>query len=167
MFDLFYFLSPSYTYNSSLDDSWIIPLDNTKYQVYNSSFKIATNNTHIDYHGRIELDLYAHSSKDWEITEITIHAYDDDSWMYTIRHCTTSYSDYLPLTNVPAETDKIWVITATEAYLNMKCNGVEVLHFVYDDSPDYECKRQVKGNSVHAVEFETNFRIMFSSAVGE
>ena len=133
----------------------------TKYQVYNSSFKIATNDNHIDYYERIELDLYSNSSG--YITEVTIRV-DGESWQFKIRHC-TSY--YLPLTNVPTETNKTWVITATEAHLNMKCNGVEVLHFVYDDSPDYECKSEVKGNSVHAVKFDTYFQIMFSSTVGE
>ena len=132
-----------------------------KYQIYNSSFKIATNNNHMDYYGRIELALYSNSSG--YITEVTIRV-DDESWMYNIWHCT---SFYLPLTNVPTETNKIWVLTATEAHLNMKCNGVEVLHFVYDDSPDYECKREVKGHSVHEVQLYTNRGIMFSSAVGE
>ena len=160
MFDLLYLLSPSYIYDSSLDNGWIIPTRYTKYQIFNSSFKIATNESHMDHHEKIELDLYSNSSG--YITDVTISLY-DESWQFKIWHCT---SFYLPLTNVPTETNKIWVITATEAHVNMKCNGVEVLHFVYDDSPDYDCK-EVKGNSVHAVEFDTYAQIMFSSAVGE
>ena len=134
-------------------------MERVKYQIHNSSFKIATRGVNSRW-------IYVYLLTDSYIfpTTYLYISLDDERCIYKIEHCTT-YD--LLLTNVPAETNKIWVITATEAHLNIKCNGVEVLHFVYDDSPDYECKREVKGKSVHEVFFSYDREITFSSAAGE
>ena len=136
-----------------------------QYRIFNSGFKIAT--TDMDYSfGYIELFLYTDSGL--RILDISIQQ-EHENWMYEIFWCTPRYYK-LPLTNVPTEKNKTWFITATEAHLNIKCNGVEVLHFVYDDSPRFECKIYIPRESVRAVEFfhySSYPEIKFFHAIGE
>ena len=123
-------------------------MGDVRYPIFNSSFKIATRDM-VSSVGEIEFELYTSSGR--RIIEVTIHK-EHENWMYELYWCTPrSYN--LPLTNVPTEKNKTWFVTATEAHLNIKCNGVEVLHFVYNDSPRIECKIYIPRESAHAVEF--------------
>ena len=94
--------------------------------------------------------------------EIYLVAYDKySSWIssvavlfsspmqYGISYCTIK--TYLPV-QPPVEVDKIWTFTKTEAALIITCNGVEVVNYLFADSPDSRCVTRW-GRDVEEIKF--------------
>ena len=68
-------------------------------------------------------------------------------WGYSIAYCTPGIR-ILKFTTTPPSVSvkhKIWELTKSVNGLNLKCNGVEVLDFVYRDEYNPKCVTQVKG----------------------
>ena len=66
--------------------------------------------------------------------------------------CAPPYIEFKFITVPPPETNKIWVVTASPVELRIKCNGVEVLHFVYSNKYQNMCS-YVKGRKISKVVF--------------
>ena len=89
-------------------------------------------------------------------------------WSYGIFYCASG--DPVKLTPVSAAVNKIWEVTTTPEEITIKCNGVEVLHFIYNNSNISNCVGNVLGKEVTNVVFSSGdtaiVRAKFSSKIG-
>ena len=141
----------NYNYNTTLlyiiyITGWIKPIinDATKYPIHDNTFKIRTDSVS----GTVHIGLY--TSSNWWITFITWWFYD---WSYAISFCVPNEIQAKFTTVPPPETNKIWEVTASPVELKIKCNGVEVLHFVYSNKYQNSCSSRVKGWKISKVAF--------------
>ena len=72
-------------------------------------------------------------------------------WAYLIAFCT--YFTLKFTATPPPGINKTWEITATTEELKIKCNTLEVLHFIFNDTYDHECAKKVKGKKASIVTF--------------
>ena len=93
-------------------------------------------------------------------------------WGYYIFPCTPRNFS-LKLTKAPRDVlavNKIWQITATPEELKIRCNGIQVLHFIYNDSSNDNCVTATKGKEVGYVKFwekDTATKKFISELVGK
>ena len=73
---------------------------------------------------------------------------------YRINTCNKGYKD-LPV-QPPVEVEKTWTITKTGTSLNITCNNVEVLNYLFADSSDDRCVPKLGGNIVEKINFAHN-----------
>nr|AFK75450.1 putative secretory peptide-40 [Pleurobrachia bachei] len=73
---------------------------------------------------------------------------------YDISSCTSDFLD-LPV-QPPVEVEKIWTITKTETALIIKCNGVEVLNYLFADSSNSKCITRWGVDVVEQIRFKQN-----------
>ena len=76
-------------------------------------------------------------------------------WGYFIEFCTAE--DYIlkfPVTP-PAGVDKTWEVTITPGDVKIKCNTLEVLHFIFDNTFNEMCTSFVKGRIATSVVFRS------------
>ena len=69
---------------------------------------------------------------------------------YAIGYCTGLTS--LPV-QPPNKVDKMWTIRKTATALNIECNGVEVLNYLFSDSSNSECVTNWGGDAVEKIQF--------------
>ena len=134
------------------------------YQLYNNNFQIktesATGSSDIVY-------FYLHSDGDtrW-FTRINWKFID---WGYYIGACTPGSTLKFSVPP-PAEEKKIWQVTATAEHLKIKCNAVEVLHFIYNNTYQDRCIDEVKGKTPAKVSFfkgDTASKLFISELFGK
>ena len=74
-------------------------------------------------------------------------------WGYIIRHCTPyAYSQKFPLTP-PTGVNKTWEITFTTEDVKIKCNSLQVLHFIFNNTHNGDCTSKVKGKIATRITF--------------
>ena len=76
---------------------------------------------------------------------------------YFIADCTGDGIGRNGWINLPAETpteaEKIWTITKTQTALNITCNDVEVVNYVFADSSESSCVRMWGGDIIEKIKF--------------
>ena len=126
---------------------WIEPVKDTLYPVYNDSFSIRTEGVAGQSH-TVMFRLFTDGG--YWITDI---AWTYENWGYAIRECTSwAYDQQLAVVAQGMDT-MIWEVTHTTEDLTIKCNGVEVLHFIYTNQYNASCIATAKGKEVSDVEF--------------
>ena len=105
--------------------------------------------------------------------EITNIQWAFNSWKYFIEHCTVFDLPTItfPVTP-PTGINKTWEVTFTEEELKIKCNTLEVLHFIYNNTliNDDGCTAKVKGKkpvSIVFSKYDTATKGFKSSLVGK
>ena len=74
-------------------------------------------------------------------------------WGYRITYCSAAnYSLKFPVTP-PTGINKNWEITITPEYVKVKCNNLEVLHFIFNNTYNVQCTSLVKGKKAAKVIF--------------
>ena len=87
-----------------------------------------------------------HTVDDKRLTSISWRFGD---WRYYIGYCTPhSYSLKFPVTP-PTNVKKTWEISFTPKDLTIKCNTLQVLYFIFDNT----CTKHVKGRKATEVMF--------------
>ena len=99
-------------------------------------------------------------------TKYTWISWKFSDWGYFIAYCTRSggFFQTFPVTP-PTGVNKTWEITVTTAYINIKYNTLEVLHFVFDNAYDDRCTT-VKRKIAAKIRFwanSENATIMFNA----
>ena len=118
---------------------WIVPVkDGTYYPLNSSTFYITTesvtgNNDYVDFY------LYTDSGY---ITNIFWRFSD---WGYYIYCCTPRYYSLKFPVTPPTDVNKTWEITFTTEDVKIKCNSLQVLHFIFNNTHNGDCASQVKG----------------------
>ena len=132
------------------------------YQIQNSTFYIKTESVT----GSDDvLLIHLYESKTNAITVISVYFMD---WRCTVVFCIPD-DPQLKLTAVPTAVNKIWEVTTTPDELRIKCNGVEVFHFIYNDTYLSACNNRIKGKAVTnvLVEITNNAALLFSPKIGK
>ena len=132
------------------------------YPIQSSSFYIKTESV---TGSRDALRIHLYESRTTYTTIITVFFKD---WTCTVHFCTSYYTP-LKLTPVPAAVNKIWEVTTTPDELKIKCNGVEVFHFIYNNTYTPVCNDKVKGKAVNnvLVEIANDAALFFSPKIGK
>ena len=112
---------------------WIVPIkeDKTLYTLHSNTFKIKT--TGVAGAGSLDT-VYFYLYIDNFNNVITAASWRFSDWGYYIAFCTPS--DYShKFTTVPQDVvNKEWEVTANTDGIKILCNGLEVLHFIYNDT---------------------------------
>ena len=144
---------------------WIVPVKdwNTKYPLNSNTFYITTESVtgSSDFVG---FSLYTDSGG-W-FTNIYWRFSD---WGYIIDYCTPyPYSLKFPVTP-PTDVNKTWEITFTTEDVKIKCNSLQVLHFIFNNTHYPDCTSKVKGNIATRIKFWSGDRAtkMFKLQVGK
>ena len=127
---------------------WIVPVKdwNTKYPLNSNTFYLTTESV---TGGSDEADFYLLTDSGY-ITNIYWRFSD---WGYVIRHCTPCcYSLKFPVTP-PTDVNKTWEITFTTEDVKIKCNTLQVLHFIFNNTHDGDCTSRVKGKIATRIKF--------------
>ena len=75
-------------------------------------------------------------------------------WGYYVNHCTPKdYELKFPVTP-PTDVNKIWEVTFTAEDITIKCNSLEVLNFVFNDTYKNGCTTRV--NKATRIKFLSN-----------
>ena len=117
---------------------WIVPVKGTKYPLKNNTFYITTKSV---TGGTDSAGFYLYDQSGGSTTNIK---WNFDDWAYFIKDCTLGYSLQFPVTP-PADIRKTWEIIVTAEDVKIKCNTLEVLHFIFNDTYTDVCIREVKG----------------------
>ena len=139
---------------------WIVPVKdrNTKYPLNSNTFYITTESV-TGSSDVVDFLLYTDSGY---ITRI-IWRFSD--WGYVIDFCTPfDYSLKFPVTP-PTDVNKTWEITFTTEDVKIKCNTLQVLHFIFNNTHYDYCTSRVKGKIATRIRFSTSDRAtkMFKS----
>ena len=119
---------------------WIVPVkdSNTKYPLNSNTFYITTESV-TGGSDTVDLSLYTDSGY---MTNIYWRFSD---WGYIISYCTPGgYSLKFPVTP-PTGVKKTWEITFTTEDVKIKCNTLQVLHFIFNNTHNADCTSYVKG----------------------
>ena len=79
-----------------------------------------------------EVRIALHDNDESEPFIARIHLYFESAIRYRVSKC-QSYPNRFP-TEPPDDVEKIWTFTKTSTVLNISCNGVEVLNYVFSES---------------------------------
>ena len=116
---------------------WIVPVIGTKYPLNSSTFKITTDKVTV---GIVSFSMY----DDNGIPSVNVW-WGFTDWSYAISYCTPlSRLLKFPVTP-PTGVNKTWEITVTPEDIKIKCNTLEVLHFIFNNTYNTNCTRHVKG----------------------
>ena len=119
---------------------WIVPVKDskTKYPLNSNIFYITTESV-TGSSDVVDFLLYTDSGY---ITNIYWRFSD---WGYHIYRCTPEdYSLKFPVTP-PTDVNKAWEITFTTEDVKIKCNSLQVLHFIFNNTHRDYCTSLVKG----------------------
>ena len=120
---------------------WIVPVkDYSTYYTLNSNTFYITTESVTGGSDRVDFNLYTVNSG--YIANIYWRFND---WGYYISYCTPEdYYQKFPVTP-PTGVNKTWEITFTTEDVKIKCNTLQVLHFIFNSTHDERCTRTVKG----------------------
>ena len=144
---------------------WIVPAKgNTKYPLNSNTFYITTESV-TGGSDVVYFSLYPDSY--YSITYITWRFSD---WGYIISFCTPyHYSLKFPVTP-PTDVNKTWEITFTTEHVKIKCNSLQVLHFIFNNTHYGLCTSNVKGEIAARIWFhsgDTATKMFKSDQVGK
>ena len=128
---------------------WIVPVkdSNTIYPLNSNTFYITIES--VTGSSDIVYFLLFPDSSNW-ITNI-IWRFSD--WGYVIKFCTPNdYSLKFPVTP-PTGVNKTWEITFTTEDVKIKCNTLQVLHFIFNNTHNGYCTSIVKGKIATRIRF--------------
>ena len=128
---------------------WIVPVKdyNTKYPLNSNTFYITTES--VTGSSDVVVFCLLTDSGDY-ITRITWRFSD---WGYNIEYCTPyDYSLKFPVTP-PTDVNKTWEITFTTEDVKIKCNSLQVLHFIFNNTHRDYCTSYVKGKIATRIVF--------------
>ena len=140
---------------------WIVLVKDsaTKYLLNSNTFYITTESV---TGGSDIVDFYLYADSGTWITNIWWRFED---WGYVITYCTPyDYSLKFPLTP-PTDVNKTWEITFTTEDVKIKCNTLQVLHFIFKNTHDKSCTSNVNGEIATRIRFWSRERAtkMFKS----
>ena len=122
---------------------------NAYYPIKSNTFCIKTRSI---TGGENEVALLLYDDWDVRITSIRWRFKD---WKYTIQYCTGNYHLKFPVTP-PTGVNKTWEITFATEDIKIKCNTLQVLHFIFNNTHFDECTSRVKGKKAAKVKFFHN-----------
>ena len=127
---------------------WIVPVKNgTKYPLKSNTFYITTESVTVGSDA-VMFSLWPDSD-----VYITIIKWRFSDWGYDIHYCTSNaYSLKFPVTP-PTGVNKTWEITFTTEDVKIKCNTLQVLHFIFNNKHDADCTSKVKGKIATRIVF--------------
>ena len=130
---------------------WIVPVkDSATYYPLNSNTLYIT--TESVTGGSDMVFFYLYPDSDVQITNIRWKFSD---WGYYIAYCTPGdFSLKFPVT--PTDVNKTWEITFTTEDLKIKCNTLQVLHFIFNDTHTSYCTSKVKGKIATRIRFQSH-----------
>ena len=119
---------------------WIVPVkdDSTKYPLNSNTFYFTTESV-TGSSDAVVFILYPDSGY---ITAIIWRFID---WRYYINYCTPGYYSLKFPVPPPTGVNKTWEITFTTEDVKIKCNSLQVLHFIFNNTHYPDCTSQVKG----------------------
>ena len=145
---------------------WIVPVRKTYYPLQSNTFYFTTESV-TGGGDQVYLHLYADSGAGVGVTYI-IWRFKD--WAYVIRSCTPAhYSLKFPVTP-PTDVNKTWEVTFTTEDVKIKCNSLQVLHFIFNNTHNGACTSNVKGKKATRVLFnliDTATKMFTSELVGK
>ena len=120
---------------------WIVPIkdDYTKYPLNSSSFYITTESV-AGGSDRVAFALFSDSGH--SITHIN---WIFRNWRYYISSCTPNDDSVKFPVTPPTDVNKTWEITLTTEDVKIKCNTLQVLHFIFNSTYSGACTSRVKG----------------------
>ena len=128
---------------------WIVPdkSGDVKYTIHSNTFYIKTESA-IGADDVLGFSLFTDDDK-----KITNYRWRLDDWAYIVNDCTPEdWSLKFPVTP-PTDVEKTWEVTATAEAINIKCNTLEVLHFIYRNSYNGQCENKAKGKTPTSIQF--------------
>ena len=146
---------------------WIVPVkdDNTKYPINSNTFYIKTKSV---TGGSDQVILRLYSKSGAYISGIWWRFSD---WAYFITHCTPGvFSLKFPVAP-PIGVQKTWEVALTKNNVKIKCNTLQVLHYIYNNTYNSECNKEVAGKRPREVEFRKGLdsasKMFISEQVGK
>ena len=130
---------------------WIVPVRNTYYSLNSSTFYITTESVT----GSSDVvDFYLYTDSVALITNIGWRFNDSG---YVIEYC-TPHPDYSLkfYVTLPTGVNKTWEITLTPEDVNIKCNTLQILHFIFNNTHDERCTGQVKWRKATGIAFSVS-----------
>ena len=145
---------------------WIVPAEdgNTKYPLNSNTLYITTESV-TGSSDRVYFLLYTDSG-DYITDIIWRFSY----WGYIISYCTPGVYSLFPVT--PAtDVNKTWEVTYTTEDVKIKCNSLQVLHFIFNNTRYDACTSKVKGKIATRIQFhsiwDTATKMFKSDQVGK
>ena len=81
----------------------------------------------VELHDKEDENSFFYLKLRWSLSDI----------QFALENCINTWTD-LP-TQPPNDVDKTWMFTKTSTALNISCNGVELLNYVFSDSGNSDC----------------------------
>ena len=138
---------------------WIVPVKDTVYPLNSNTFYITTESV-TGSSDIVYFSLYTDSGG-W----FTNIYWRFSHWGYIIYYCTPyDFSLKFPVTP-PTGVKKTWEITLKTEDIQIKCNAIQVLHFIFN-----KCTRKVKGWMATRIRFsdgDTATKMFKSDQVGK
>ena len=130
---------------------WIVPVKGgTKYTLNSKTFYITTENV-TGGSDKVHFYLYTYSG-----SKFTAIRWRFSDWGYAIESCTRwDFSLKFPVTP-PTGVNKTWEITFTTEDVKIKCNTLQVLHFIFNNTHNGNCTSKVKGKIATRILFYTS-----------
>ena len=144
---------------------WIVPVkdNSTEYPLNSNTFYITTESV---TGGRDIVGFFLYSDSGY-FTQIFWRFLD---WGYYINFCIPGdFSLNFPVTP-PTGVNKTWEIRFTTVDVKIKCNTIQVLHFIFNNTHKDYCTRLVKGKIATRIEFwsgDTATKMFKSDQVGK
>ena len=145
---------------------WIVPVKdyNTTYPLNSNTFYITTESV-TGSSDEVTFYLYTDSGNhiiyiDWRFSD----------WGYVINYCTPNYYSLKFPVTPPTDVNKTWEITFTTEDVKIKCNSLQVLHFIFNNIYYGGCTSQVKGKIATGIRFwhgDTATKMFKSDQVGK
>ena len=145
---------------------WIVPVKDgrTKYPLKSNSFYIATESV-TGSSDSVYFSLYTDS------VLVTSIGWRFSDWGYIIIYCTPTDYSLKFLVTPPTGVKKTWEVTFTPEDVEIKCNNLKLLHFVFKNIyTAYQCTSVVKGKNATRVRFPstvTATKMFTSELVGK
>ena len=128
---------------------WIVPVkNNTATYFVNDSIYYLYTESAFGSDGKVSFNVYTASGD--AIVGISWRFLD---WGYFIFGCTPFDYSHKLTTTPTAVVNKTWEARHTTDELKMKCNGIEVLHFIYTNTYLNGCTLKAKGKEVSLIIF--------------
>ena len=145
---------------------WIVPVKrNTKYPLNSNTFYITTESV-TGSSDKVDFSPYTDSGG-----YITSISWRFSGWGYHISYCTPYpyYSLKFPVTP-PTDVNKTWEITLTTEDVKIKCNSLQVVHFIFNNTHNGDCTSDVKGKIATRIQFwsgDTATKMFYADQVGK
>ena len=117
------------------------------YRVDNNNIMIRTSSAY-GSDDEVELRLYYDIDRRQDCYTRTSIRWQFKDWSYDIQYCLNNKDFSGKLSNVPEAVNKTWIITTSPGKLNMTCNGVPVLQYLYYDAELEDCLEDVEYRNI-------------------